>query len=40
MTIRMLIAMSAVGLLLRACIKTNSLIYMTMEPASSQLLAD
>ncbi len=25
---------------LRACIKTNSLIYMTMEPASSRLLAD
>ena len=24
----------------RACIKTNSLIYMTMEPASSRLLAD
>ena len=26
--------------LLRACIKTNSLIYMTIEPASSRLLAD
>ena len=25
---------------LRACIKTNSLIYMTMDPASSRLLAD
>ncbi len=24
----------------RACIKTNSLIYMTIEPASSRLLAD
>ena len=25
---------------LRACIKTNSLIYMTIEPAYSRLLAD
>lgn len=26
--------------ILRTCIKTNSLIYMTMEPVSSRFLAD